>query len=163
MTTKQTLENEVIFLIRDLIKVYDQKGMRASGNWARNLEGVVTTSESKLQAKILGLDYSEQLEYGRKPNNVEKGSKKEKSLIAFLAYGKIAQWVKDKNVSITAWLVARKIVREGWDRQGYGGVGIVKDVITPKRIQKIIDVIGEYYIYDFSEMVIKIFKDGINR
>ncbi len=163
MSPETQLQNEVIFLIQDFIKVYNNKGMRASGKWANNLEGEVTPSSGRLRAQIFGLDYSQQLEVGRLPNKVEKGSKQEKSMIAFLAYGSIAQWVKDKNISILAWLIARKIVREGWDRREHGGVGIVKDVFTPRRIQSIINNVGEAYIDSFTTVIIKTLKDGISK
>lgn len=140
------LKEEFDLLKQELIKKYDEKGMRASGNWANSLE-VQTTN---LSAKLLGEEYSEQLEYGR------KSGKQPPSKV-------IEQWIRDKGlmqmitskISITslAFLIARKIGREGWKRQGYGGVELISEVVTPERIQKIIDRVSDEYIPLFENEI----------
>ena len=121
----------------DLIKAYDEKGMRASGRWADALEVV---QDNPFNVKLLGLEYSKQLESGRSPGG-------------FPPLQEIEQWIRDKNIFATvqgnitisslAFLIARKIAREGWKREGYGGVDLLSDVITPQRIQDIINEVGE--------------------
>lgn len=163
MNPRQVLNNEANMLIDDFIRVYDSKGMRASGRWAESLRQEVEVTETNLKMSILGEDYTQQLESGRRPNNVTRGSDQERRLIAFLAYGSIGQWVIDKGVDIPAWLVAQKIVREGWDRRDHGGLGIVSDVFTPQRIQSIIDKIGLGYIEEFTDIIIKQLRDANRR
>lgn len=140
------LKEEFDFIKNDLIKRYDEKGMRASGEWANSLE----VQASGLSVKLLGLSYSEQLEYGRKAG---KQPPREA----------IEQWIRDKGiasklegkitVSSLAYLIARKIAREGWRREEYGGVELISEVVTPERIQKIIDRIEVTYIPLFANEI----------
>lgn len=142
----EILKEEFEFIKNDLIKRYDEKGMRASGDWANSLE----VQTSGLSVKLLGLSYSEQLEYGRKAG---KQPPREA----------IEQWIRDKGiasrlegkitVSSLAYLIARKIAREGWRREEYGGVELISEVVTPERIQKIIDRIEATYIPLFANEI----------
>jgi len=152
--TMQTLVKEFELLKTDLIAEYDAKGMRASGNWANSLEVV---QENPFNVKIIGLDYSQQLESGRSSGTMPPVSV-------------IEQWIKDKNifeqasnelaVSALAWAIAKKIQREGWDREGYGGVDLISDVVTPKRIQDIIDKVGAELAVTHSELFIENIKES---
>lgn len=106
--------------------------MRASGKFADELV-VETTDDS---AKIIGEKYAEQLEYGRK-----RGKRPPVEALK--------QWVIDKGiasqakkVSSIAWAIAYKISQKGWKRQKHGGVELVSKVVTDKRIQEIIDKVG---------------------
>lgn len=142
----EILKEEFEFIKNDLIKRYDEKGMRASGDWANSLE----VQASGLSVKLLGLSYSEQLEYGRK-----SGKQPPREAIE--------QWIRDKGiasrlegkitVSSLAYLIARKIAREGWRREEYGGVELISEVVTPERIQKIIDRIEATYIPLFANEI----------
>ena len=141
------LSEEFNLLKAELIKKYDEKGMRASGNWADSLEVNVTGG---LTATLLGEKYSEQLEYGR------KSGKQPPSQV-------IEQWIRDKgimqkitgkiSISSLAFLIARKIGREGWRREGYGGVELISEVVTPERIQQIIDRVSDSYIPAFEKEI----------
>lgn len=142
-----TLTEEFNLLKAELIKKYDEKGMRASGNWADSLEVNVTGG---LVATLIGEKYSEQLEYGR------KSGKQPPSQV-------IEQWIRDKgimqkitgkiSISSLAFLIARKIGREGWRREGYGGVELISEVVTPERIQQIIDRVSDSYIPAFEKEI----------
>jgi hypothetical protein len=148
---KDILQEEFELLKQELIQKYDEKGMRASGNWANSLE--VQTND--FSAKLLGEQYSEQLEYGR------KSGKQPPSKV-------IEQWIRDKglmqritskiSISSLAFLIARKIGREGWKRQGYGGVELISEVVTPERIQKIIDRVSADYITLFQNEIKLMFE-----
>lgn len=141
------LTEEFNLLKEELIAKYDEKGMRASGNWANSLEVTVTGG---LSAKLIGDEYSEQLEYGRKSGKQPPSQA-------------IEQWIRDKgimsrivgkiSISSLAYLIARKIAREGWRREGYGGVELISEVVTPERIQKIIDRVSESYIPLFENEI----------
>lgn len=139
----------------DLIKKYDEKGMRASGKFADSLE-VVMVNESRVQ--LWGNDYAQQLETGRRAGK-------------FPPLAPIKQWIEDKgiaqriqgNISVgsLAFLIARKIARQGWDRQEYGGVELISEVITEKRIQKIINQVGASEAIKFSIEITQLIN-GIN-
>tara|TARA_R100001530_G_scaffold135761_1_gene113826 strand:- start:833 stop:1294 length:462 start_codon:yes stop_codon:yes gene_type:complete len=143
------LSKEFEKLKEDLIKAYDQKGMRASGDWANSLEVV---QENEFNVKLIGLNYSQQLETGRKAGKQPPLSN-------------IKKWIEDKKIlskikkeislNSLAFLIARKIAKKGWNRKGYGGVNLISDVITPERIQKIIDEIGALQTVLFTDQIIK--------
>jgi hypothetical protein len=136
------LNQEFELLKNDLIKAYDAKRMRASGKTADSLE-VETGNDS---VKLLGSSVFDQLEYGRGQTK-SGGSKGSGKLI-----DAIKQWISDKGIvsnikndnnnKALAFLIARKIHRQGWNRQGYGGVNLVSEVITTQRIQSIINKVG---------------------
>lgn len=150
-TTDQILLEEFTALKSELIQKYDELGMRASGQWADALE-VEAKNDT---ATIYGLEYSQQLESGRLPGK-------------FPPSQAIEQWIIDKgissrlekkiSISSLAFLIARKIAREGWKREQHGGVELISQVITEERIQKIIDRISEKKIIEFSNEIIGFIK-----
>ncbi len=151
----EIIEKEFNILKNEVISKYDEKGMRASGDFAESLETIITEEPTGYKAELIGNAYAYQLEQGR------LAGKQPPSEV-------IEKWIVDKgianqiegNISISslAYLIARKIGREGWNRQGYGGVNLISEVITEKRIQEIIDKIGEVYISQFSDKIINEFK-----
>lgn len=144
----QILEQEFNKIRIDLIKAYEAKGMRASGQWANSLE----VFASDLQGGIIGLNYSQQLETGRRAGK-------------YPPIQAIEQWIVDKgiptvdiSISSLAFLIARKISREGWDRSRFGGVELISEVVTDERIQSIIDKYGDAKAVEFSTDVVKLLK-----
>jgi hypothetical protein len=135
----------------DLIEAYDKKGMRASGDFANSLEVQI----NGLNAKILGNDYAQQLETGRLAGKSPPISA-------------ITKWINDKGIAgriegkisikSLAFLIARKISREGWNRQGYGGVELISEVITDERMQSIISKFGDAYVIEQTSEIIKQIK-----
>jgi hypothetical protein len=152
--SKEILSVEFESLKEDLIKAYDAKGMRASGKFADGLEVVV----SDLNVKLLGYDYSQQLETGRQSGK-------------FPPINMIEQWIEDKGIAnrlngeITknqlAFLIARKIAREGWKREGYGGVDLISDVVTDERIQRIINEVGEAQMITYTTEIVTLIKEMV--
>lgn len=144
--SSQILSREFEKLKEDIIKAYDQKGMRASGKFAESLEVKV----SELNGQLWGENYAEQLEAGR---NTGK----------FPPIDAIKQWIEDKgiaskiegkiSISSLAFLIARKISRQGWDRKDYGGVNLISDIITAERMQKIIDEVGASQTIKFKSEI----------
>lgn len=142
-SSNQLLAAEFEALKNELIAKYDELGMRASGRWAESL----SVSVSQNGAEILQEAYGEQLENGRKPGKQPPSEA-------------IEQWIKDKGIatrlengmtiSSLAFLIARKIGREGWNRQQHGGTELISSVVTPERIQQIIDIIGESQLNEFT-------------
>jgi len=147
MTTQEILQEEFEALRVELIAAYDAKGMRSSGKWADGLQ--VEASENK--AAVTGLPYSQQLESGRATGKQPPSEA-------------IKQWIIDKgianriqgkiSISSLAYLIARKIAREGWKREQYGGVDLITEVVTPERIQKIIDRVSDIYTANFTKDII---------
>ncbi len=152
MEVANILQSELELIKTELIKEYDNLGMRASGKWADALE----VQSTETSGKILGLNYSEQLEFGRR-----SGKQPPREAIE--------QWIRDKglasrienqiSVSSLAFLIARKIGREGWNRQQYGGVDLISRVVTPERVQKIIDKVGSAFRVNFTSEIIKELKE----
>lgn len=143
-TSAMLLIREFEYLKVDLIKEHRALGMEASGRWINSLEVI----GERLSVKLLGSKYTEQLEYGR-------GATKSSSSTGKPLIESIRQWVRDKGlasqqkeVNTIAFLVTRKIHREGWKREKHGGVGLVSKVITPQRIQSIIDKVGQKIVID---------------
>jgi hypothetical protein len=144
---KDILQKEFEDIKKDIILLYDAKKMRASGDFANSLE-VITNDYS---VKLIGNDYAVQLEAGRKAGG-------------FPPIKMIEQWILDKGVfasvlneiklSSLAFLIARKIAKEGWGRQDNGGVELISSVITEDRIQSIIDKVGAVETIKFSNEII---------
>ena len=133
------LKREFDKLSDDLTKKYDALGMRASGKWDRGKEVEVKESGSLTSGKITGFKYSEQLQFGRRAGG-------------FPPIDNIEQWIQDKGIQADipirslAFLIARKIAREGWNRRKKGGVELISSVVTPERIDNIIRKVGSIHV-----------------
>ena len=148
------LSEQFELLKQDLITAYDRKGMRASGDFANSLEVVMLDNGTK--AQLWGNSYAQQLETGRQAGR-------------FPPISAIEKWIDDKNISarlngeITkkqlAFLIARKIAREGWKREGFGGVELISEVITEDRIQKIIDEVGIEQAFIYTSKIQTLIKE----
>lgn len=145
-TTKDILQIEFDKLKVDIGAEYERLGMRASGDFKDSL-GVRATDK---RGQLLGNSYAEQLEEGRKSGK-------------FPPVEAIRKWIVDKgivsnikgNISVSslAFLIGRKISKQGWKREGFGGVNLISNVLTPLRIQEIINNIG---VSEAQKIVIKI-------
>ena len=123
---------EFISLKEDLIKKYDELGMRASGKWANNL----TVNQTKLSTKLEGMNYTYWLVHGRKGGTLPP-------------IQALKKWVVDKGiaselkeVTSIAWAVAKTIQKKGTRYYQQGGTDLIDSVITPQRMQSIIDKVG---------------------
>ena len=119
----------------DLILLYEAKGMRASGAFADSLE--VVSKKNVIQ--LYGLDYAEQLQFGREAGSYPNIEAIKKWIID---KGVFAEALQKMKISSLAFLIARKIALFGWKRERYGGVDLISEVITPERINDIINKIG---------------------
>ncbi|HSW67678.1 MAG TPA: hypothetical protein VLH16_03775 [Bacteroidales bacterium] len=137
-------------LKQDLIREYDAKGMRASGEFADSLE-VEATEHG---AKLWGAGHTVQLEHGRGKTQTSTPSNP-------TLREKIDKWVDDKNIQASdgiskdslVFLITRKIHREGWDRSGYGGVGLISEVLTDARFDEIIRMAVENISGEFLRLI----------
>lgn len=151
LTNDQILYREFNYIKQDIIDNYRELGMEASGKWINELEVEVEDEN----AKLVGAKYTEQLVYGRKPGT-------------FPPVEDIKQWIYDKgivnnikgNISVSslAFLIARKIARVGTKYFQEGGTDLVRSVITPERIQRIINLVGENTTSNIIGIMEKQFK-----
>jgi hypothetical protein len=141
------LSAEFELLRGELISRYDELGMRASGNWANELAIEVTESG----ATILEPEYSNQLEYGRSPGKQPPSEAIQQWLID---KGIAARLENEISISSLAFLIARKIGKQGWNRDKYGGTQLVSSVVTPQRIQLIINKIADAELSNFTNNLI---------
>lgn len=158
MSSKTIISKGLKSLLDDLVKAYDTKGMRASGNFEKELEVKATETNGVLY----GANYTQQLETGQEAGGVNGQSFSELS-------SDIDKWVDDKQISsringeITknqlVFLITRKIWREGWNRKGYGGIDLISEVVTDERLQSIIDEVGDYYMVTVSTEIVKLIKE----
>ncbi|UAB85694.1 hypothetical protein INR75_06680 [Zunongwangia sp. SCSIO 43204] len=133
----------------DLIKKHIELGMRASGQWVESLEN----RTKGLSGQIWGEPYTEQLVNGRKPGN-------------FPPIERMRQWVinkklettNKKRISMLAFLIARKIAKEGTEYFKQGGTDLIEAVITPSRIQMIMDKVAQFHINSYTSMVSGVFQ-----
>jgi hypothetical protein len=139
MNDEEILRQEFESIREDLISRYDELGLRASGEFERDAEVRVTGT----RAELWGSHYIEQLVHGRAPGR-------------FPPVEAIAKWIEDKGISAIdisvgslAFLIARKIAREGTEIFKQGGTDLVDSVITPERIQRIIDRVGSLHVSNF--------------
>ncbi len=154
-SSEQILKRELDILIDELIEAYDRKGMRASGKWAESLKSEVRNGVGS----IFGEKYTDQLEYGRRPGG-------------FPPIDQIEQWVQDKGIRAIennisnrtlAFLIARKIAREGWKREGRGGVDLISEVVTPQRVQQILNKIVQSKVTEVNIQLTNDFIDTFNQ
>ena len=154
MTPDSILQREFEKIKQDLIAKHDELGMRASGNWANELEVKVTASENKYVAQIIGEQYTQQLVNGRKPGTMPPVQALEK-------------WIQDKGVfavqsqaeiSGLAYAIATKIKIEGTEYFKQGGTELLDSVITAERIQSIIDLVGDLYAPEIFKGIREQFK-----
>lgn len=156
MTHFDILAEEFELLRLDLILKYNEKGMRASGNFAETLENTLTEKGIKLT----GENYAQQLETGRKAGK-------------FPPISVIEKWIEDKGLmlkiqgniskSSLAFLIARKISRDGWKREDYGGVELISEVVTEKRINEIVKRCGDYFQKDFiTDIIFLLQNDNVS-
>lgn len=146
---------EFELLKAEIIELYDAKKMRASGRFAQSLKVETIENDSGFEVSLSGLDYANQLEKGSEPKDV--------------SIAEISKWILDKGVfaqalqsiklSSLAFLIARKIKREGWKRERFGGVDLISSVITPLRIQDIIDKIGVNYTVQIESQILEFLQE----
>lgn len=150
MNNSQILNDEMEAIKDDLIYKHIELGMKASGNWVDSLN----VQTKGLSGVLYGEPYTEQLVNGREPGN-------------FPPISAIKQWIIDKNItpfdkisiSSLAFLIARKIAREGTKYFKDGGTDLVSSVITPERIQTILDKVSEFHINSFLSEINGVFNE----
>jgi hypothetical protein len=143
----------------DLIKNYDRLGLRASGRWANSLEPFTEITDKGIRTGILGQEYTGALENGRRPTTGNAGTPTLREEIRIWIDQKGITPKDDISKDSLAFLIARKIHREGIKVPNkYNAGGLVSDVVTRARIKELSDQLSLFYIESFSSNVIKEFK-----
>ena len=153
MTTLEVLEVEFAAIKEDLVKRHNELGMKASGLWESELSVDIYENGGKTTAMLTGLTYTEQLVYGRKPGK-------------FPPIKAIEQWIIDKGIQLEnkmkasslAFLIARKIAKEGTKYFQNGGTDLIESVVTPERIQSIINQVKEINVVTMTKGLIEQLK-----
>lgn len=136
-TAKDILEEEVKLIIEDIKALYDESGKKVTGQFAEGLS--MSLSENKVE--IFGYAYLLGRQAGKMPP-VEA----------------IKNWVINKGIASVepkatgiAWAIAKKIKREGTNRES--SLPIYDLVITPERMDKIINKVSQFHAQRFVEEV----------
>jgi hypothetical protein len=160
MTIKEKIDTWLEDAKSDLIKNYDEMGLRAFGQWARELEPQTIIEQDKYHAKMLGMDYTYYLEHGRGPSR-KKGKGGGRSLREI-----IREWIDVKGIvpdgiskDSLAFLIARKIHIQGIRVPNqFNRGGLVGNVITRSRVDELIKNTTMIFIADFKSTIIKELK-----
>lgn len=136
----------------DIIANYYAKGMKASGDFPNSLEVVY----EKRTVSLWGSKYVEQLEYGRRPSSSLPPLQSIFNWI--IDKGIMSRAEKEYKIKSLAFVIARKIQREGYSRSNHGGVNLVSEILTDQRIKSIIDLVGKELFGIFEAEITTFFK-----
>lgn len=141
-----------------LINNYFSIGLKASGNWASEVETKIEETNLGFRAIILGAAYTGVLESGRRPNT----NQTPEGLRAFVGWAGstiLKDWVQRKGLDVNPYAAAYKIAREGIPVPGpHNRGGLVSDVITEAQIDKLLDNILGFIITDVQSDVLQQLK-----
>lgn len=143
------LKREFEKLSKDLIDKHDELGMRASGNWAESHEVEVTDTPQRITATLRANKYTEQLQYGRRPNK-DQSKKSLKAFVGWAGSTFIPKWLKEKDLIMNPYAVAWGIAKKGTKYYQKGGTDLVDSVVTDERIKSITDQLGALYVEAIS-------------
>jgi hypothetical protein len=154
--TKQIIDKWLEEIKKDLISNYDRLGLRASGNWANQLESFNKETEGNFKLGIIGERYTGALENGRKPTT--RGNK------PGILRGIIRRWIDVKGIipyggiskDSLAFLITRKIHRFGIRvPNAYNKGGLLSDVVTREKINELIKSLSLFYLQEIKTEFIK--------
>ncbi len=141
---KETLSVEFEKLKADLLSVYQASGQSTSGTWGESLEIVELPNGFRLMADGYIM--------GRKPGKQPPS----KAIELWLQQkGIAAQAEKNISTGSLAYLIARKIAREGWQPKE---PNFINTVITPQRIQQMLDTATGIALADFMAQLTTFIK-----
>jgi len=138
---KETLRAEFEKLRDEILAKYEASGMAASGNWGESVQ----VQELPNGFTIVADSYIN----GRGPGKAPPSAAIEK----WIAQKGIASRLNGEiSVSSLAFLIARKIAREGW-KPKKGFENLVESTATPQRIQQILDAVAPLYVQNFTNEI----------
>lgn len=137
--TDLIIQQEMESLKADIIAVYEASGKKVSGEFAKGLE----VNYSPDSARLTGYVYLA----GRKAGKFPPIEAIEKWIIA----KGISPIEKNMKISTLAFLIARKIARNGTKKENH--LAIYDQVITPQRIDEIFEKINKINVERFTNEV----------
>jgi hypothetical protein len=157
MTIKETADKWSKELIDDLNENYLKLGLKASGNWGRELEDRNIVSESRIRIEILGAPYTGALIDGRSPNR----NQSDDSIRAFVGWAGstwLKDWVEQKGINASPYAIAYKIAREGVKVPNANNPGtLISDVLTEDRIENLLNGVGQVVAVKLTSDIKKLF------
>ena len=125
----------------EIIKNYDADKMRASGLFAKSLRVEVLEQAGLIKGTLYGANHSLFVDKGRS-KTTGGGNGQLKVLIR--------KWIDDKGITpkdniskdSLAYLITRKIHREGWKPKNKYPNGVISSVINDKAIKELIQALG---------------------
>ena len=135
-TDDEIIKEEIDGILVDLVKAYEASGRKASGEFAKGLEAVYEPNKGTIRGYVY---------LAGRGKTKKKGKPGEPTLVK-----RIEDWLKTKGIrpiekkmklSSLAFLIARKIHKQGTDRSKW--FNIYEEVITASRINQIIERISE--------------------
>lgn len=138
---------------QDLIKSYQEKGLKASGRYAKGLTFEVSDDGKTIKAFMESEHHVWFMEEGRKPNK-QQTAKQARSLGHILE-----QWVKDKGIDVNPYAAAWKIVREGIQVPNrYNPGDVVEDVVTNEWFDGLVAQLADHFIFAVTTEVERLFR-----
>ena len=141
MTIAETVQLWLNSSKDQIISNYDRDNMRASGSFAKSLRVEVLQQSGLIKGTLYGAHHSLYVDNGRgKTSGGGNGQLK----VA------IKQWIDDKNITpkdniskdSLAFLIARKIHREGWKPKNSYPSGVISSVINDNAIKELLSSLG---------------------
>lgn len=162
MTANNVAIEEFESLAKDIVAKYDALGMRASGNFEKELVVEQTITDVLTSTILYGAKYTEQLVNGRLPGKYPPATRVGNKL----RWLQLEKWIEDKGintsgvaVSTLAFLIARKLASVGSNYFQQGGTDLLSSVITPQRIQKILNRITQKEAENLVKLTTNLFKE----
>ena len=142
-SNSELLEQEVSLLLSDIREIYNNSGKRTTGRFSNDLTVEYSNTETKFTAIIKGHVYLAGRAAGLTP-----------------PIQAIQEWVISKGIASAgsneasgiAYAIATKIAREGTNRSN--AIDPYTQVLTPQRIQSIIDKVASFNVTQFVDRVL---------
>lgn len=136
MTTDEIIKEEVSAILSDILTAYEESGRKASGQFAEGLQAIYEPNK----ATIRGFVYLAGRGKTKKKGKAGEPTVQEQ-ILKWLKTRGIRPIEKKMNLKTLAYLIERKIHEEGTNSSDW--LKVYEQVITPERIESIIDRISE--------------------
>ena len=150
MTPQEIIRTELESLKADIAAHHRELGQPATGEFEQSLEII----EERGRFIIKSAKYGQQLIKGRKPGTMPP-------VQAILEWIKVKGiTAKDIKIESLAFLIARSIKEKGTKYYQTGGTDLLDAVITPSRIQRIIDDLKDFHITELKTLIKRTLKEA---
>ena len=136
MTNDDIIKEEIDSILVDIIEVYEQSGRKASGEFEKGLEAVYEPNKGTIKGFVYLAGRGKTKKKGKAGEPTVQ-----QNILEWLKTRGIRPIEKKMKLSSLAYLIARKIHKQGTKRSEW--LRVYEQVITPERIDKIIDRVSE--------------------